>query len=314
MSIVESTPSFFRSLWIYQRERFPLLANGLLIACFTVSAVLYSGYVRGGSDLPQSTELLAGYVTVLLVFLLMRFLDEFKDAEDDAKYRPYRPVPRGLISLRSIGWLAACVVAVQLQLQWLWLPGQFVLLGFVYAYLLLMTFEFGAPHWLKRHPMVYALSHMVIMPIIGLYATGIDWAPSGRLPAGLLGLFTLLFACGLVIEIGRKIRAPVSEERGVDSYSALYGPARAAAFWLASVFATLVLTLWLLRDANLAVFLSTLLIAGFACCAALFVRYLLRCGTRDAQNIEWMSGLWSLLVFSSVAVGAYTHPLLEVLS
>ena len=80
------------------------------------------------------------------------------------------------------------------------------------------------------------------------------------------------------------------------------------------MFATLVLTLWLLRDTNLAVFLSTLLIAGFACCAALFVRYLLRCGTRDAQNIEWMSGLWSLLVFSSVAVGAYTHPLLEVLS
>ena len=312
MSIAELQPSFLHTLWIYQRERFPLLANGVLIACFTASAVLYSGYVRGAVGSPEMTEALAGYITVLLIFLLMRFLDEFKDAEDDAKYRSYRPVPRGAISLRSIGCLAGIVVVLQILVQWLWLPRQFVVLGLVYAYLSLMTVEFGAGRWLKNHPMVYALSHMLIMPIIGLYATGIDWTQSDRLPVGILGFLGLLFCIGFVIEFGRKIRSPVSEEYGVDTYSALYGPVRAAIFWLVSVFTTLILALWLLRDADLAVALGTFLIAGFACCLEAAVRYMRRRASCDAQRIESISGLWSLILFASVAVGAYTHPLPEM--
>jgi 4-hydroxybenzoate polyprenyltransferase len=36
---------------------------------------------------------------------------------------------------------------------------------------------------------------------------------------------------GLVIELGRKIRAPGAEEVGVETYSSLYGPNRAALCW-----------------------------------------------------------------------------------
>ena len=35
------------------------------------------------------------FVVAFLQFLMVRIIDEFKDYEEDKKYRPYRPVPRG---------------------------------------------------------------------------------------------------------------------------------------------------------------------------------------------------------------------------
>ena len=53
---------------------------------------------------------------VLLFFLQLRIADEFKDYEDDARYRPYRPVPRGLVSLRELAWVGVGAAAIQLAL------------------------------------------------------------------------------------------------------------------------------------------------------------------------------------------------------
>ena len=38
-------------------------------------------------------------VTSFLSFLQLRIADEFKDFDEDSRYRPYRPVPRGLVTL-----------------------------------------------------------------------------------------------------------------------------------------------------------------------------------------------------------------------
>src|SRR5690242_577270 len=40
--------------WTYQKERFPLLAHGPLIAAFSVSAVSYSALLRRGQPAPES--------------------------------------------------------------------------------------------------------------------------------------------------------------------------------------------------------------------------------------------------------------------
>ena len=88
--------------WVYQRERFPILAHGPLIAAFSVSAVSYSALLRGQSSLPLDGTLLA-FGTAFLFFLQLRIADEFKDFEDDSRYRSYRPVPRGLVKLSELG-------------------------------------------------------------------------------------------------------------------------------------------------------------------------------------------------------------------
>ena len=102
------------SRWnIYQRERFPVLAHGPLIAAFSSGAVCYSAQLRavasGSRPTVSVASLVVAFVSCLLFFFQLRVSDEFKDHEEDSRWRPYRPVPRGLVTLRELGWLAAVV-------------------------------------------------------------------------------------------------------------------------------------------------------------------------------------------------------------
>ncbi len=93
------------------------------------------------------------FVTAFIFFLQLRIADEFKDYEDDLRYRPYRPVPRGLVTLRELGWIGvAGGAAIQLGLA-LWLHPPLVAAAVLaWAYLALMSREFFAAAWLRRRP------------------------------------------------------------------------------------------------------------------------------------------------------------------
>jgi hypothetical protein len=99
-----------------------------------------------------------------------------------------------------------------------------VLYAVVMGYLLLMRVEFFVPHWLKRHQLMYVVSHMIIIPLIDVYASGLDWFLGGfKAPVGLLFFFAVSFMNGIVLEFGRKIKPPDSEEEGVLSYTKYFG-------------------------------------------------------------------------------------------
>src|SRR5207248_2175394 len=100
--------------WTYQRERFPVVAHGILIAAFSSSAVCFSTLLRGRTTPPQLLALIVAFGTAFLFFLQLRIADEFKDCEEDSRYRPYRAVPRGLVSLRELAVLGVAAAAVQL--------------------------------------------------------------------------------------------------------------------------------------------------------------------------------------------------------
>ena len=114
--------SVVNRFWIYQRERFPLLGHGLVIAAFSASAIAYSAFARHAA-LPAPWLLAAGFVSSLLFFAQMRIADEWKDAGDDRLYRPYRPVPRGLVTLQELAWIGAGAGVVQLAIAAVVSPG-----------------------------------------------------------------------------------------------------------------------------------------------------------------------------------------------
>ena len=232
--------------WIYQRERFPVITNGLLIAVFSGSAVSYSVLLRAEGVASFSTlfsSLLVAFVSVFCYFLQMRIADEFKDYAEDVQYRPYRPVPRGLVSLQELGVLGFVAAAIQLVLALCLAPTLALLLGLVWLYFGLMCREFFVRDWLKAHPLFYMGTHMVILPLISLYAMACDGlSPEHFRLAGGLVLATSIFN-GVVIEIGRKLRAPRDEELGVETYSSLWGPQRAVVGWLLAVVAGAITTL-----------------------------------------------------------------------
>jgi len=232
--------------WTYQRERFPLAAHGPLIAAFSFSAVAYSRLLRSAdadavdaAGAPPLFAALTAFTLSLVFFLQLRIADEFKDFDEDSRFRPYRAVPRGLVSLRELGVLALIAASIQTAAVVAWEPKLLFVLAGVWLYLALMSREFFAREWLKARPITYMWSHMLILPLIDFCATACDWLPHGAAPPP--GMFWFLltgFFNGCVIEIGRKLRSPADEEPGVQTYTVLWGTRGGVAAWWAVLLAT----------------------------------------------------------------------------
>jgi 4-hydroxybenzoate polyprenyltransferase len=286
--------------WIvYQRERFPLAGHGPLVAAFSTSAVCYSTLARGGTTLPRLSSLVVAFVTSLLFFLQLRIADEFKDFEDDSKHRPYRAVPRGLVSLRELAWVGAGAALVQLALSLALDPSIVWLLAIAWLYLVLMTKEFFAARWLKAHPVLYMTSHMVILPLVDLYATATDWWVAGLRapPGGLFWFLVVSYLNGLVVEIGRKTRVPADEEPGVDTYSALWGTAGATRAWMLAVLLTAAAAYRAAAEIGTERWMVMLLALLVALCAAAAIRVIRSDASGSGKAIEVMSGVWTVLMY-----------------
>lgn len=280
-----------RRLWIYQSERFPLGKTALLVAVFSAAGVSASAHFAG-RNLPGWDVFALAFMVTLAFFFHLRVLDEIKDAEDDARYRPERPIPRGLVSLRLIIRLGLATVPVVLAACWLIVPASLGLLLLTWVWMALMAFEFFAPRWLKAHPLVYMASHMAIMPLIDLFVTGTEWAPYGIIPPGLALFLALSFVNGCILEIGRKLWAPEHEREGVDSYSALYGPTRAAAAWMGCVVLALALLggVGFATGAPLATFAMSLPVALYVLRTG--IAYLRQPGAAQEKAVDTAAGLW----------------------
>jgi UbiA prenyltransferase family len=290
--------NFIYRLWIYQKERFPIVKHGLLIAVFGSSAVGYSFLLRGASGIPNITSLIVAFVCIFLFFLQLRIADEFKDFAQDVLYRSYRPVPRGLVSLKELRWVGVASAILQLGLTIYLAPSLVLVLGLVWFYLALMRQEFFVVDWLKSHPIIYMLSHMIIVPLINLYGTACDWLVAGT-TLEINGFWFLLasFFNGMVIEIGRKIRAIDDEEFGVETYSKLWGYRNAVVVWLLVVGLTGI-TAWgaavQINFTNPVVYCLGILfcfVAGVAGC------FIYKPVTKWADLIDSMSGIWTLCVY-----------------
>jgi UbiA prenyltransferase family len=289
--------------WIYQHERFPIFLHGALIAAFSFCMVSYSSLVRGYVRVPDSESLIVAFVTAFIFFLQMRIADEFKDFQDDLRYRPYRPVPRGLISLRELGVVGIAGGVAQLVLA-LWLsPALLPFLVGVWLYLGLMTREFFASGWLRAHPIVYMWTHMLIIPLIDLYGTACNWRVAGAAaPGALLILLCVSFFNGFGLEIGRKIRSPHDEEAGVETYSFLWGRKRAVVAWYGALLATAIGACLAASQVGFALPEAVLFASLLVAAAALATSFLRHPIMGRGKWIELFAGAWTLLVYLSLGV------------
>lgn len=209
-------------LWIYQAERFPLIQTVPLLGAFSAASVTASARLAD-RPLPDIATYLAAFLIVMVFFWQMRALDEVKDAEIDRRYRPERPIPRGLVSLRLILWLAALAAIPAAAAAYALSPGVLILVIIAWAWLALMGVEFFVPKFLKGSPALYLVSHMAVMPLIDLVLTGCEWVPAGSVPDGIWTFLLMSFCNGCVVEFGRKIWAPEQERQGVETYSSSWG-------------------------------------------------------------------------------------------
>ncbi len=290
--------------WIYQRERFPIAAHAPLVLAFSSCAVSFSHLLRGKHDLPHWTGLAVAFVTCLLFFLGLRIADEFKDFDEDSRFRPYRPVPRGLVALRELGRVGAGAALIQFLLA-LWLSPRLTLVLLIgWGYLTLMSKEFFVRDWLKARPITYLWTHMLIMPIVDFYATACDWVPAGiRWPPGGLGLFLAAsFFNGIVIELGRKIRAPADEENGVQTYSFLWGRPKAVAAWIGMMSLTAIFATIASRQIDFMLPVMTATLAMLLVSVLAGLTFLRSPAAGTGKRFELLAGVWTLVLYLSLGI------------
>lgn len=284
--------------WQYLKERFPLHSHGILITAFGFSAIGYSRVCSGMSGFIHWENFLICIFNTITLFFLLRIFDEHKDAKEDALYRQELPVPRGLISLkelRNIGWV---VFVLQCLATLLTVPRMLPLYGIVIGYLLLMGKEFFIATWLKKRQFWYVTSHMLIIPLVDVYASGYDWFLDHReAPFGLVFFFGVSFMNGIVLEVGRKIRAPHDEKPGVDTYSAMLGLTQALRLWVLVLFFTLILALGAAHYAHAKPVVSIALIVYFFLTLWAAINHQRRKSTSSAKWVEQASGLWTILMY-----------------
>ena len=287
--------------WTYQRERFPIVAHGILILAFSSSAVCFSSLLRGRTELPHLLVVSVAFGTALLFFLQLRIADEFKDFEEDSRYRPYRAVPRGLVGLRELGVLGVIAAAIQLGLGLTLDPSIVFLLAVAWLYLALMSKEFFVGEWLKLHPVLYLISHMVIIPVVDFYATACDWWPVGEgMPHGLGWFVAASYSNGIVIEIGRKIRSPADEELGVNTYSAIWGPLPAVLVWLGAMVTTGVCATLAAAQIDFVIPVALVLAMMLLMVGLVLWQFLTAPTKRGSKLIEVLAGVWTILLYLSV--------------
>lgn len=289
---------------LYFRERFPLPLQGPVIAVFSSSVFIYAFAIQSRNGRPSLTAGTAAFVVVLLVFLQLRILDEFKDYEQDMRFRPYRPVPRGIVTLHELGWLGVVAAIAQAAASALVGTRALLALAVVWVYAGLMAAEFFVPAWLRGHPLAYMASHMLVVPLIVAYVATCAGAETPTVPlTWLVGMSYLSFC---VFEIGRKIRAPADELQGVDTYSALWGRRTAVIAWLSAMAGAGAFAVLAARHVRAWPVAAGLAAAVITVAAAAGARFLADPRPKRGRWFLAMSGVWLVVMYLALGVGAWT--------
>lgn len=297
-SIDEKSRSFLYRFYKYQNERFSFVQNGIMILAFTFSAASFSRICRHEEGFMPVNLFIAGVVTSFIFFFLLRIFDEFKDNKKDSQYQPYRAVPRGLISLKELGWVAFVLILIQIVLNAVFMPVMLYVYALVMVYMILMTKEFFVKKWLTARPITYMWSHMLIMPLIDFYTTGLDWLNAdAKPPMALIFFLAVTFFNGIIIEFGRKIRAKEAEEVGVDTYSSIYGSTRATVIWLITLLVTFGFALQASQLAGYGLIGFLILLTIVILCALPAIRFIKTQQQKHAKQIEIAAAIWTICMY-----------------
>ena len=346
-SIIQNIKNFK----IYLNERFPLGKNSFFVLIFTLSGYIYAGLLYNskiiksilskevnrvplfwGKEIDKVPiiwyKLFPLFIIIFMFFFQLRITDEFKDYEEDLKYRPYRPVQRGIISLKALGKIGIATIIIQIILAHVINSKLIYFMLLVWIYMFLMTKEFFIKNWLTERILIYALSHVVIMIFITLvilkgtgYILESHFLESLYLSQetyekysfiGLIPLFAWNYLNWIVLEIGRKTRRANEEEYGVQTYSKLWGRKKAV-FILCILYAIeYILVLLGLSNMYKEFFMTGTLILTITLVISIY--FMIKFLKKDLTGKipENISGIWILI--SSMNMGLIQYAVFYILS
>ncbi|MCI5058391.1 MAG: UbiA family prenyltransferase [Flavobacteriales bacterium] len=286
----------------YQKERFPIIQNGILISIFTYCAVSFSHWLRGASNPIDGIQFAAIAFITFTFFFLVRIIDEFKDYEEDCKNRPHLPVQRGVVKLKELGILGAVLFGLQLSVLMIFLKPLWWIYMLVWGYFIIMSKEFFVKEWLTKNQIFYVGSHMVIVPLVDLLASSSDWLlNTGEAPKHLWILLLISYANGLVLEIGRKIKAPENEES--NSYTGKLGISKSIGLLQLFLIITLIIGFVAVYFAQFHWVIVTPLLLMATIVLISSTSFKKKPSVKGSKKVEIVTGLWTLFLYLSLGLG-----------
>lgn len=231
--------------WLtYFKERFPLPVYVLLVGGMAASG----NRLGGASD--WSAPFWATFLGLMVFFAVLRLMDELKDYDKDRLAHPERPLPRGLLKKDEVTRAIHMSVLgmVGLGLGFLYFSAEAAgLYLFITLYLWLMYKEFYAGGWLGKRPLLYAVTHQIIL--LPLCALGVAMAGGPTCCAG--GIYgALVLGSFFSYEVSRKLDPKAHpilgyyrQLYGVFGCLAIVGVCAMISAWAASMLGVAVLTI-----------------------------------------------------------------------
>jgi 4-hydroxybenzoate polyprenyltransferase len=296
---------FLRRLSAYLAERFPVLGHGLLIAAYYSSnQFLARALTDPGRPMHYDLTSVLGAVTLFCFFFHLRVFDEHKDYAEDVIHHPDRVLQRGLITLRDLKILGAIALAIEITLAAVRGLPALAAWGIAFAFSFLMLKEFFVRDWLKRHFLVYATSHMLLMPLLALMVFSFA---TGRWPWEAPGWYFVYSWVGFFVtfnwEVSRKIRAPEDEREGVETYTRIFGTYGAAYIVLAIRVIDTALVILVGHHLGLPRWFDVALVVLFLLTLVGFFQFRFRTSRATAKRMETYAGMY-IIAFDLILAAA----------
>ena len=215
-----------KHFWAYLQERFPLQANGVLIASYFIANYLLAGSVYLQNNLPIeiSWKFIAGCLVLIFMFFHMRIIDEHKDFERDVLAYPNRVLSRGLITLKQLKNIGIVVIFFELFFSFLFGLSAFFMCIVLLIFSWLIYKEFYIAEFLEKHLIINAFVHLLIMPLYSLYVFALVTNQfAWQSPLEVLLYAWVSYGVGFGYEVARKTRVPEDERPHVITYSKVIG-------------------------------------------------------------------------------------------
>ncbi len=302
--VAPESSSFIGRFLQYLNERFPPIANVLLIlAYYSSSQFLAFALTEPGPVMHYDRWSLLGMLMLVSFFFHIRVFDEHKDYEEDCRHYPDRVLQSGRITLRHLKIAGGTAIAIQVIVAALRGPQAFTAWAIAFGFSLLMLREFFAPEFLKRHFLLYATSHMLIMPLLSLLVFSFatqrwPWeAPPWYWVYAFVGFFVTFNW-----EVSRKIRAPEEEIEGVDSYTKIFGTFGAAYIVLIIRAIDTAMVAAVGGHLGFSRWFYIALVVLYAVCLVGFFQFRFRPTPRHAKMMEVYAGMYMIVFDLLVAV------------
>lgn len=289
------------NLLAYFRERFPVINMALFAILFLTVYSVADFYNPGQDPSVLSLEVLWGIMAVISFFFRLRVFDEIKDYDLDVLNHPQRVLQSGRVSLRLLTKVSISGTILEIlwslymgiPVFWCWLAA--------FGYSLLMRYEFFVGAYLKKRLLLYAFSHMLVMPLIILWVWS-AFVPDMRMGSGFYLLAALSLLGGFSFELARKIHIKEAERSLVDSYSKSLGFPVAVLAVLLILLAGVATQLYLLSLMDAALWTYIMIVVLYLLTLFLYLYSFVKPGEKLLRTAEKFVSLFMLVSYLSIII------------